>query len=161
MSLFTNKQSVSLIQGKALLYMKRCPSRMEKGVSLYQQNAFFAMKRCFRQMKRILKSRDRCPRLFLLMAPWTKVLYTIDTHLSFSVMPLHQHYFPADGERLLGEGRKGSWGEDGERVRERIRKGLLRRDGAMGVRVMRLRAIGLRIGQKKRASKISLQSSLK
>ena len=33
MSLFTNKESVSL----------------------YQQNAFFAMKRCFHQMKRILK----------------------------------------------------------------------------------------------------------
>ena len=103
MSLFTNKESVSLIQGKALFYMKRRPSRMEKGVSLYQQNAFFAMKRCFHQMKRILKSRDRCPRLFLLMAPWTKVLYTIDTHLSFSVMPLHQHYFPTDDERLFGE----------------------------------------------------------
>ena len=107
MSLFTNKESVSLIQGKALLYMKRRPSRMEKGVSLYQQNAFFAMKSCFHQMKRILKSRARCPPLSLLMASWTKVLYTIDTHLSFSVMPLHQHYFPADGER--------SFGEDGEK----------------------------------------------
>ena len=86
MSLFTNKESVSLIQGKALLYMKRRPSRMEKGVSLYQQNAFFAMKRCFHQMKRILKSRDRCLRLSLLMALRTKVLYTIDTHLSLSVI---------------------------------------------------------------------------
>ena len=47
-------------------------------------------------------------------------------------MPLYQHYFPVDGERSFGEGWKGSWGEDGERVRERIRKGLLRRDGKMG-----------------------------
>ena len=125
MSLFTNKESVSLIQGKALLYMKRRPSRMEKGVSLYQQNAFFAMKRFLHQMKRILKSRDRCLRLSLLMAPWTKVLYTIDTHLSLSVMPLHQHYFPTDDERSFGEDRGESWGEDGERVGEE----LLRRDG--------------------------------
>ncbi len=114
MSLFTNKESVSLIQGKALLYMKRRPSRMEKGVSLYQQNAFFAMKRCFHQMKRILKSRDRCLRLSLLMALRTKVLYTIDTHLSFSVITLYQHYFPADGERLLGEDWGESWEEAGK-----------------------------------------------
>ena len=87
MSLFTNKESVSL----------------------YQQNAFFAMKSCFHQMKRILKSRARCPPLSLLMASWTKVLYTIDTHLSFSVMPLYQHYFPADGGRLFGE----EWGDEG------------------------------------------------
>ena len=86
MSLFTNKESVSL----------------------YQQNAFFAMKRCFHQMKRILKSRDRCLRLSLLMALRTKVLYTIDTHLSFSVITLYQHYFPTDGEQ--------SFGEDGEKL---------------------------------------------
>ena len=120
MSLFTNKESVSLIQGKALLYMKRRPSRMEKGVSLYQQNAFFAMKRCLHQMKRILKSRDRCLRLSLLMAPWTKVLYTIDTHLSLSVMPLYQHYFPADGERSFGE----DLGKVGERMGKEVGKGL-------------------------------------
>ena len=136
MSLFTNKESVPLIQGKALLYMKRRPSRMEKGVSLYQQNAFFAMKRCFHQMKRILKSRDRCLRLSLLMALRTKVLYTIDTHLSFSVKPLHQHYFPADGERSFGEDRGESWGEDGERVGEGWDDGL--------------RVMGLRVGQTKR-----------
>ena len=120
MSLFTNKESVSLIQGKALLYMKRRPSRMEKGVSLYQQNAFFAMKRCLHQMKRILKSRDRCLRLSLLMAPWTKVLYTIDTHLSLSVMPLYQHYFPADGEGSFGE----DLGKVGERMGKELGKGL-------------------------------------
>ena len=44
-------------------------------------------------------------------------------------MPLYQHYFPVDDERSFGEGWKGSWGEDGERVRERIRKGLLRGRG--------------------------------
>ena len=92
MSLFTNKESVSL----------------------YQQNAFFTMKRCFHQMKRILKSRDRCLRLSLLMALRTKVLYTIDTHLSFSVITLYQHYFPADGERLLGEDWGESWEEAGK-----------------------------------------------
>ena len=116
MSLFTNKESVSLIQGKALLYMKRRPSRMEKSASLYQQNAFFAMKRCFHQMKRILKSRDRCLRLSLLMALRTKVLYTIDTHLSFSVITLYQHYFPADDERLFGE--------DGEKLGKELGKEL-------------------------------------
>ena len=48
------------------------------------------------------------------MALRTKVLYTIDTHLSLSVMPLHQHYFPADDERLFGEA--------GERVGEELLK---------------------------------------
>ena len=67
------------------------------------------MKRCLHQMKRILKSRDKFLRLSLLMAPWTKVLYTIDTHLSLSVKPLHQHYFPTDDERLFGE----EWGDEG------------------------------------------------
>ena len=63
-------------------------------------------------MKRILKSRDRCLRLSLLMALRTKVLYTIDTHLSFSVITLYQHYFPADGERLFGE----EWGDEGKEL---------------------------------------------
>ena len=66
-------------------------------------------------MKRILKSRDRCLRLSLLMALRTKVLYTIDTHLSFSVITLHQHYFLADGER--------SSERSGEKVGERMGKG--------------------------------------
>ena len=132
MSLFTNKESVSL----------------------YQQNAFFAMKRCLHQMKRILKSRDRCLRLSLLMASWTKVLYTIDTHLSFSVMPLHQHYFPTDDERIV----RRRWGESWGEAEERVGKELLRRYGTIGLR----RVMELRIRQtKKRASKISLQSSLK
>ena len=158
MSLFTNKKSVSLIQGKALLYMKRRPSRMEKGVSLYQQNAFFAMKRCLHQMKRILKSRDRCLRLSLLMAPWTKVLYTIDTHLSLSVIALHQHYFPADDERIV----RRRWGESWGEAEERVGKELLRRDGAMRVESYEVESYRVESGtNKKRASKISLQSSLK
>ena len=108
MSLFTNKESVSL----------------------YQQNAFFAMKSCFHQMKRILKSRARCPPLSLLMASWTKVLYTIDTHLSFSVMPLHQHYFPTDDERIV----RRRWGESWGEAEERVRKELLRGMGRWGER---------------------------
>ena len=67
-------------------------------------------------MKRILKSRDKFLRLSLLMAPWTKVLYTIDTHLSLSVITLYQHYFPADGER--------SFGEAGERIGKELLKGM-------------------------------------
>ena len=53
-------------------------------------------------------------------------------------MPLYQHYFPADGERSFGE----EWGKDWG--------GTVEGDGAMGVRVMRLRAIRLRVGQTKR-----------
>ena len=81
-------------------------------------------------------------------------------------MTLHQHYFLADGGRSFGEDGEESWGEDGERVRERIRKELLRRDGAMGVESYEVERYGVESGatkkeQKKRASKIYLQSSLK
>lgn len=86
-------------------------------------------------------------------------------------MTLHQHYFLADGGRSFGEDGEESWGEDGERVRERIRKELLRRDGAMGVESYEVERYGVeryrvengatKKEQKKRASKIYLQSSLK
>ena len=104
-------------------------------------------------MKRILKSRDKFLRLSLLMAPWTKVLYTIDTHLSLSVKPLHQHYFPADDER--------SFGEDGERVGEELLRGMGRWGERYRVESYRVESYVVESGTtKKRAPKISLQSSL-
>ena len=90
------------------------------------------------------------------------MLNTLMRILRFSIITLYQHYFSADSERSFGEGWGESWGEDGERVRERIRKELLRKDGAMGVERYRVERYGVESGTtKKRALKISLQSSLK
>ena len=75
----------------------------------------------------------------------------------FSVITLYQHYFPADGER--------SFGEDGERMGRSWGKswgGIVEGDGAMGGESYEIESHKVESGaNKKRASKISLQSSLK
>ena len=77
-------------------------------------------------------------------------------------MPLYQHYFPTDREQSFGEEWGESWGEVGVRVRERIRKELLRKDGAMRVESYSIESYKVESGTtKKRASKISIRSSLK
>ena len=69
-----------------------------------------------------------------------------------SVITLYQHYFPADGEQLFGE----EWERVGERVGEELLRGMGRWVESYGIE-----SYGVESGaNKKRASKISLQSSL-
>ena len=68
-----------------------------------------------------------------------------------SVITLYQHYFTADGEQLFGE----EWERVGERVGEELLRGMGRWVESYGIE-----SYGVESGaNKKRASKISLQSS--
>ena len=61
-------------------------------------------------------------------------------------MPLYQHYFSTDREQSFGEEWGKSWGEVGVRVR----KELLRKDGAMRVESYSIESYGVESGTKKR-----------
>ena len=79
----------------------------------------------------------------------------------FSVITLYQHYFPADGERSFGEDMGESWGEDEERVGEELLRGMGRWVESYGIESYGVESGTTKKEQKKRASKISLRSSLK
>ncbi len=75
-------------------------------------------------------------------------------------MPLYQHYFPTDREQSFGEEWGESWGEVGVRVRERIRKELLRKDGAMRVESYSIESYGVESGTTKKESFKDFSSKL-
>ena len=75
-------------------------------------------------------------------------------------MPLYQHYFPTDRKQSFGEEWGESWGEVGVRVRERIRKELLRKDGTMRVESYSIESYGVESGTTKKESFKDFSSKL-
>ena len=85
------------------------------------------------------------------------MLNTLDAHPTYLGNSLFQHYFPADGER--------SFGEDGEKLGKDLGRncwgGMGRWVESYGIESYVVESGATKKEQKKRASKISLQSSLK